>query len=492
MPERATASGRSGKSAEAIVPEAGEGPNEREEATTLRLEEAMPQMSEQLELALWGPGGTREDGVGVEAESAARGNALAGREMSLMERVVTYPNLQAALKRVKKNKGSPGVDGMSVQDLDAWLSEHWERTRGELLSGTYQPSAVLRREIPKAGGGMRPLGIPTAVDRLIQQMIQQVLTPIYDPTFSPWSFGFRPGRSAHDAIVSAQRMVQSGRRVVADVDLKSFFDRVQHDVLMERLSRRIGDKVLLGLIRRFLSAGILAGGITLERYEGTPQGGPLSPLLANILLDEVDKELERHGHSFVRYADDCNVYVRSRRAGERVMALLRRLYGRLRLAINEEKSAVDSANKRKFLGYSFWYATGSTVKRRVASKTLQVFKAEIREQTRRVRGESLASVIGSLEAKLVGWKNYFRLADTPNVFRELDGWIRHRLRALQLKQWRRGPKAYRELRRLGASVEVSARIAANLSRWWHNSGLLMNSVLDIRFFDRLGLPRLAD
>ena len=449
-------------------------------------------MSEQLELALWGPGGTREDGVGVEAESAACGNALPGREMSLMDRVVTYPNLQAALKRVKKNKGSPGVDGMSVLDLDAWLSEHWERTRGELLSGVYQPSAVLRREIPKAGGGMRPLGIPTAVDRLIQQMILQVLTPIYDPTFSPWSFGFRPGRSAHDAIMSAQRMVQSGRRVVADVDLKSFFDRVQHDVLMERLSRRIGDRSLLGLIRRFLTAGILAGGITLERYEGTPQGGPLSPLLANILLDEVDKELERHGHSFVRYADDCNVYVRSRRAGERVMALLRRLYGRLRLVINEEKSAVDSASKRKFLGYSFWYAKGSTVKRRVASKTLQAFKAEIRERTGRCRGQSLASVIGELKAKLLGWKNYFRLADTPRVFRELDGWIRHRLRALQLKQWRRGRKAFRELRRLGASVEVSARIAANLGRWWHNSGLLMNSVLDIRFFDRLGLPRLID
>jgi len=451
----------------------------------------MPQMSEQLELALWSPGGTREDEGSVEAESAARRNALSGREMRLMERVVSYPNLQAALKRVKKNKGSPGMDGMPVQDLDAWLLEHWERVRGELLSGAYQPSAVLRREIPKAGGGTRPLGIPTVVDRLIQQMILQVLTPIYDPTFSLWSFGFRPGRSAHDAIVAAQQMVQSGRRVVVDVDLKSFFERVQHDVLMERLSRRIGDVVLLGLIRRFLSAGILAGGITTERHEGTPQGGPLSPLLANILLDEVDKELERHGHSFTRYADDCNVYVRSRRAGERVMALLRHLYGNLRLVVNEEKSGVGRASERKFLGYSFWYTKGSVAKRRVAPKTLQAFKSEIREQTRRTRGMSLASVIGGLKAKLLGWKNYFRLADTPKIFGKLDEWIRHRLRAYQLKQWRRGRTAFRELRRLGASVEVAARIAGNLRRWWRTSALLMNEVLDNRFFDRQGLPKLV-
>ena len=450
----------------------------------------MPQMSEQLELALWGPSESREDGGSVEVESAVQGNALPGRAVSLMDRVVSHSNLQAALKRVKKNKGSPGVDGMPVQDLDAWLMEHWERVRGELLSGTYQPSLVLRREIPKSGGGMRPLGIPTAVDRLIQQMILQVLTPIFDPSFSAWSFGFRPGRSAHDAIVSAQGMVQSGRRIVVDVDLKSFFDRVQHDVLMVRLSRRIADRELLGLIRRFLSAGILAGGITLERYEGTPQGGPLSPLLANILLDEVDKELERHGHSFVRYADDCNVYVRSRRAGERVMSLLRRLYGRLRLEINEEKSAVGRAHERKFLGYSFWYGTGSVVKLRVASKTSHVFKAEIREQTRRVRGMSLAAVVGGLKAKLVGWKNYFRLADTPKIFRKLDEWIRHRLRAYQLKQWRRGPTAFRALRGLGAHEDVCARIAGNMRRWWHNSGLLMNKVFDIRFFDRLGLPTL--
>jgi len=450
----------------------------------------MPQMSEQLELALWGPSESREDRSSVEVESAVQGNALPGRDVSLMDRVVSHSNLQAALKRVKKNKGSPGVDGMSVQDLDGWLLEHWERVRGELLSGTYQPSLVLRREIPKSGGGMRPLGIPTAIDRLIQQMILQVLTPIFDPTFSAWSFGFRPGRSAHDAIVSAQRMVQTGRRVVVDVDLKSFFDRVQHDVLMVRLSRRIADRELLGLIRRFLSAGILVGGITMERHEGTPQGGPLSPLLANILLDEVDKALERHGHSFVRYADDCNVYVRSRRAGERVMSLLRRLYGRLRLEINEEKSAVGRAHERKFLGYSFWYGTGSVVKRRVASKTLQVFKAEIREQTRRVRGMSLAAVIGGLKAKLVGWRNYFRLADTPRLFRKLDEWIRHRLRAFQLKQWRRGRTAFRALRGLGAREDVCSRIAGNLRRWWHNSGLLMNMVFDIRFFDRLGLPKL--
>jgi RNA-directed DNA polymerase len=402
----------------------------------VRLGKAMPQMSEQLELALFGTGETPTEFGSEEAESAAHGDMLPGRECGLLERIVTDLNLQAALKRVKKNKGRPGVDGISVTDLDAWFRENWERVRSELVSGRYVPNPVLRCEIAKTGGGVRQLGIPTVVDRVIQQMILQVLTPIFDPTFSEWSFGFRPGRSAHGAIVAAHRMVQSGRKIVVDVDLKTFFDRVQHDVLMERLSRRIGDRILLKLIRRYLQAGILAKGVVIERHEGTPQGGPLSPLLANILLDEVDKELERRGHQFARYADDCNVYVHSEAAGHRVMALLRRLYGRLRLEVNEEKSAVGKADERKFLGYSFWFRPDGSVKLRVADKTKALFKSELRSMTKRVRGQSLESVIKGLRPKLIGWKNYFRLSDQVGFFRDMDKWIRHRLRALRLKQWK--------------------------------------------------------
>lgn len=456
----------------------------------MRLGKAMPQMSKQLELALFDAGESREERGSGEAAPAEQGETLPGKECGLMERIASCENLQAALKRVKRNKGRPGVDGMAVGELDQWLRENWERVRGELLCGRYAPAPVLRCEIPKAGGGVRQLGIPTVVDRLIQQMILQVLSPIYDPGFSQWSFGFRPGRSAHEAILAAQRHVQSGRRVVVDVDLKSFFDRVQHDVLMERLSRRIGDRRLLRLIRRYLEAGVLACGVVIERHEGAPQGGPLSPLLANILLDCVDQELERRGHAFARYADDCNVYVRSEAAGRRVMALLHRLYGRLRLSINEEKSAVGRADERKFLGYSFWYKRDGTVKRQVAEKTVGRFKAEIRHLTRRQSGRSLGAVIDGLRPKLIGWRNYFRLTERRGFFRELDQWIRHRLRALQLKQWKRGRTIYRELRRLGATKTVAYHVARFSKRWWHNSALDLNRVLDVRFFDRLGLPRL--
>lgn len=459
----------------------------------MHLGKSKPQMSEQLELALFDPGASRIAIGSGEGELAVHEDELPGEKWSnLMERVVSSSNLTTALKRVRQNKGSPGVDGMQVEELGDWLLEHWEGVREELLSGTYIPSPVRRAEIPKTGGGVRQLGIPTVLDRLIQQMLLQVLSPLYDPTFSDWSFGFRPGRSGQDAVIAAQRMVQSGRKVVADVDLRTFFDLVQHDVLMERLSRRIGDKVLLGLIRRYLQAGILAGGLVMDRHEGTPQGGPLSPLLANILLDEVDKELERRGHAFVRYADDCNVYVHSRKAGERVMALLRRLYGRLRLEVNEEKSKVASASTRKFLGYSFWYGSKGAVKRRVATKTIATFKSKVRELTRRNRGVSLQQVVADLVPYLRGWKNYFRLADTPGIFRELDEWIRHRLRCYQLKQWKRGRTIFQKLRTLGASVKVAACVAANGRRWWHNSAQYLNMVLNLRFFDRLGLPRLVE
>jgi group II intron reverse transcriptase/maturase len=405
--------------------------------------------------------------------------------------VVDSSNVEAALRRVKKNKGSPGIDGMTVEELPAHLATHWPRIREDLLAGTYQPQPVRRQVIPKKDGGERELGIPTVLDRLIQQCILHVLQPRFDPTFSQHSHGFRPGRGAHDAVRAAQRFIQEGRRWVVDVDLEKFFDRVHHDVLMGRLANRIADRRLLGLIRRYLEAGLMASGVVVERHEGTPQGGPLSPLLANVLLDDVDKELERRGHAFARYADDCNVYVRSKRAGERVMETLRRLFAKLRLRINEAKSAVARPWDRKFLGYSFWFAKGGEVKRRIASKALVTMKDRIRDITKRSGGRSLTSVIAELRGYLVGWKNYFRLADTPGVFRTTDEWIRHRLRAIQLKQWKRGTTIYRELVKRGLSSLAAAKVAGNGRRWWRNSGMAIHIALPTTLFDSLGLPRLA-
>ena len=447
-------------------------------------------MSRQLELPLENRGGPPNARWSAEEATATHGNERSGAS-DLMERVCERANLQAALKRVRKNKGSAGIDGMTVDELPEHLKTHWPALREQLLAGTYQPSPVRRHAIPKRGGGVRELGIPTVVDRFIQQAILQVLGPRFDPTFSQHSYGFRPKRSAHDAVVQAQRFVNEGRRFVVDVDLEKFFDRVNHDVLMGRLAKRIEDERLLGLIRRYLEAGMMANGVATERHEGTPQGGPLSPLLANVLLDEVDKELERRGHAFVRYADDCNVYVRSRRAGERVLGLLRRLYANLRLRVNEAKSAVDRAWNRKLLGYSFWSGRGGEVKRRVAPKALETMKDRVRELTRRTRSQSIARVAQDLRSYLTGWKNYFRLADTNNVFRELDEWIRHRLRALHLKHWRHGPTIYRELRARGLSERGAARAAINGRRWWKNSAQLVHIAFPIHYFDQLGIPRLA-
>jgi RNA-directed DNA polymerase len=408
-----------------------------------------------------------------------------------MERALAPANLRKALARVRRNKGSPGVDGMSTEDLPAYLREHWARLRSELLTGLYQPQPVKRVEIPKPGGGKRQLGIPTVLDRFIQQALLQVLQPQIDPSFSSQSYGFRPGRSAHDAVCQAQRYVQAGRRWVVDVDLEKFFDRVNHDILMGRLAQRVEDGRVLRLIRRYLGAGMFAHGVVVERHEGTPQGGPLSPLLANVLLDEVDRELERRGHRFVRYADDCNVYVGSQRAGERVGRLLRKLYAKLKLRVNEAKSAVAPATQRKLLGYSFWRGPAGTVKRRVAPKAKAAMKERVREITRRNGGRSMMQVMGTLRGYLYGWREYFKLADTPGVFRELDQWIRHRLRALQLKQWKRGRTIYRELRARGMSKINASRVAANARRWWKNSAMSLNAALPNRYFDELGLPRLA-
>lgn len=488
-PERATRKRRE-KSAEVVVADGGEGPNEEESETNVSLDGKRPQMSRQLELPFSGRGEAPRGKRSEEASAATHGNERSGAS-GLMEFACERKNLQAALKRVRRNKGGPGIDGMTVDELPAHLREHWPRLREQLQSGTYQPALVKQQLIPKATGGMRKLGIPTVLDRFIQQALLQVLQPTYDAGFSEHSHGFRPGRCAHDAIVEAQRYIQGGRKWVVDVDLEQFFDRVNHDVLMGRLAERIGDRRVLGLIRRYLGAGILADGLATERHEGTPQGGPLSPLLANVLLDEVDKELEKRGHTFVRYADDCNVYVQSRRAGERVMALLRRRYARLRLRINESKSAVDLATKRKILGYSFWNAPGKIVKRRVAAKSLATMKECVRLITRRTGGRSIEQVCGKLRSYLGGWKEYFRLAETPRIFADLDEWIRHRLRAIHLKHWKRGRVIYRELRRRGLSHVGAAKVAVNGRRWWNNSALLINVALPISYFDGLGVPRLA-
>lgn len=444
-----------------------------------------------LESRAEGPRVERSD----EPSTASNGSERSGSDdEKLLELVVERSNVEAALRRVKKNKGSAGIDGMTVEELPEHLAEHWPRIREELLAGYYQPKPVRRHAIPKKDGGVRELGIPTVLDRFVQQCILQVLQPRFDATFSQHSYGFRPGRSAHDAIRAAQRFIQEGRRWVVDVDLEAFFDRVNHDVLMGRLAKRITDRRVLGLIRRYLEAGVMASGVVAARYEGTPQGGPLSPLLANVLLDEVDKELERRGHAFARYADDCNVYVRSKRAGERVMKTLRRLYAGLRLRINESKSAIARPQDRKFLGYSFWYAKGSQVKRRVANKALVAMKDRVRDITKRSGGRSIPSVVQELRSFLVGWKNYFQLAETPSIFGELDEWIRHRLRAMHLKQWKRGSTIYRELVRRGMHPEGrtgARRIAANARRWWRNSGRAINIAFPVSYFDGLGVPRLA-
>jgi RNA-directed DNA polymerase len=507
-PERVTSPtrGRSEKSAEVVVvaaevgrkgnpPEAegsvgDEGPNGRKSEANVSLGKERRQKTTQVELPLECRGEAPNVQRSGEAGPATSENERSGID-HLMERVVERDNLKAALKRVRQNKGSPGVDGMTVDELPAYLVENWRTIREELLDGQYQPKPVREVEIPKNGGGVRKLGIPTALDRFIQQSMLQVLQPMFDGTFSEHSYGFRPGRNAHQAVLEAQRYIQEGRRIVVDVDLERFFDRVNHDVLMGRLAKRMGDKRMLGLIRRYLEAGIMADGVATERYEGTPQGGPLSPLLANVLLDEVDKELEKRGLSFVRYADDCNVYVRSRRAGERVLETMKGLYARLRLRINEAKSAVARPWERKFLGYSFWVAKGRVVKRRIADKALEAMKRRIRGITDRNGGRSMRTVFAELRGYLTGWREYFRLAETPTVLRELDKWIRHRLRMVQLKQWKRGKTIFREMVRLGANKEAARLVAGNSRRWCRNSAKLLHSALPTSYYDQRGVPRLA-
>jgi group II intron reverse transcriptase/maturase len=406
----------------------------------------------------------------------------------LLEHMLHRDNLEQAFKRVKQNKGAPGVDRVTVEQLQEHLWQHWDMVKNQLLSGTYQPKPVKRVEIPKPGGGVRLLGIPTAIDRFIQQALLQVMTPIFDPDFSENSYGFRPGRRAHDAVIKAQTYIREGYRWVVDMDLAQFFDRVNHDILMARVARKVKDKRVLKLIRAFLNAGVMEHGVTKETVEGTPQGGPLSPLLANILLDDLDKELTRRGHCFVRYADDNNVFIKSRRAGERVMkSITRFVEGKLKLKVNRDKSAVDRPWRRKFLGFSYLPNKQATI--RLAPKTLERFKCRVREITSRSKPVSMETRIVQLNRFLMGWIGYFKLASAKGHCDDFDGWIRRRLRMCLWKQWKRVRTRWRKLRGLNVP-EWAARMMANSRRGPWAMSRNLNNALDSSFWKNQGLKSL--
>lgn len=427
----------------------------------------------------------------VEAAMARNGTESSAGTEWLMEEVVEDKNLLEALKRVKQNKGGPGIDGMTVNDLASHMKKNWSDIRRQLLTGTYRPQPVKRVEIPKPNGGMRKLGIPTVMDRLIQQMLLQVLQKRLDPTFSDHSYGFRPGRSAHQAVVQAQKYIQEGRKWVVDIDLEKFFDQVNHDKLMGLLAKQIKDKRMLRLVRAFLRTGAMENGLVSPTTEGTPQGGPLSPLLSNIVLDVLDRELEKRGHRFVRYADDCNIYVKSKRAGHRVMkSITRFLEKKLKLKVNSQKSAVDRVSKRKFLGFSF--TIGKQVKRRIAPQAIKQFKAKVRYLTQRATGKSLDDIMNELTKYLKGWITYFGFCETPSVLRKLDNWLRRRLRSKLWKQWETPKNRFKELyRRAVSEVEAVQTAMSPKGPWRISSCRAMHIALPIKFFDAIGLPRLA-
>ena len=448
----------------------------------------------QLELAFTS-GGTgearRPNGKGTESTLARYESESLAESERLMEAVCEARNLKQALRRVKRNNGSPGVDGMKAEELPGWLIANWSRLREELLTGRYRPQPVKRVEIDKPDGGTRKLGIPTVIDRFVQQAVLQVIQRIWEPTFSESSYGFREGRSAHQAIEAAQRHLHEGYGWTVDIDLEKFFDRVHHDRLMARISTRISDRRMLGMVRAFLTAGVMEGGLVSPSSEGTPQGGPLSPLLSNIVLDELDQELEKRGHKFARYADDCNVYVRSRRAGQRVMATLRQfITNHLRLRINEQKSAVARPHERKFLGFTF--TSEDRPRRRIAPKSVLRFKNRIREITSRTRGRKLDDVVQELNLYLTGWRGYFGFIETPTILKALDGWIRRRLRAYIWKQWKTIKKRRRELRRRGVNRDRAAALASSRKGSWRISrSKPLSYALPKGFFDSLGLVRLS-
>lgn len=431
----------------------------------------------------------REHGMGVSSATAPKDHSRL-RALPLMEAVIERENMARAYRRVVANGGAPGVDRMPVDALLPHLTAHWARIKEELLEDRYQPQPVRIVEIPKPGGGVRTLGIPTCVDRLIQQALQQVLTPVFDPDFSESSYGFRPNRSAHEAVLAARAHVASGKRWVVDIDLEKFFDRVNHDVLVARIARKIEDKRVLRLIRRYLQAGAMSGGLVSARTEGTPQGGPLSPLLSNVLLDDLDKELERRGHAFCRYADDCNVYVGSKAAGERVMSSMTRfLEQRLRLKLNAEKSAVARPWDRKFLGYSMTMHKEPRLK--VAPASIRRLKGNLKELFRRGRGWSVASLIKELTPKLRGWMAYFKLSEVKGLFEELDGWLRRKLRCVIWRQWKRPFTRAKNLMKRGLTEERAWMSASNgRGPWWNAGASHMHDAFRARFFAGLGLVSL--
>ena len=433
-------------------------------------------------------------GLDQRAEpSPARDEELSSAEgQGVWEQIFERKNLFAALKRVKENKGAPGIDGMTVEELPEYLKAHWLEVRAQLDAGNYQPQPVRRQAIPKPDGGERLLGIPTVLDRLIQQAITQVMTPLFEPGFSEHSYGFRPGRRAHDAVKVAQGYIREGYTWVVDIDLEKFFDRVNHDKLMARVARVVKDRRVLMLIRKYLESGVMVNGVVLETGEGTPQGGPLSPLLANIMLDDLDKELEKRGHRFARYADDCNLYVRSRRAGERVMNSVRRFLDEvLSLRVNERKSAVDRPGRLKFLGFSFYTRKGEVLVR-VAKQALNRCRDKLRQLTRRTRSGKLEEIIQNVNEYVMGWIGYFRLADTPSVFAELDEWLRRRLRQLVWKRWKRGRTRYRELVALGVPPSRAAGGAGGTSPWRMAATPVVNEALSNAYWQKQGLRSIAE
>lgn len=435
-------------------------------------------------------------GTGIRTEAAPttrkRTKAEWEQEGGLMEAVVERGNLMLAYERVVKNKGAAGVDGLTVAEFKDHLKRYWPTIKAKLLAGEYIPSPVRRVDIPKPQGGVRTLGIPTLTDRLIQQALHQVLSPIFEADFSEHSYGFRPGRNAHQAVKAAQQSVAAGRRVVVDIDLEKFFDRVNHDLLMQKLSTKIDDRRVLRLIRRYLEAGLMAEGIVSPRTQGTPQGGPLSPLLSNILLTELDRELERRGHAFCRYADDCNIYVKSKAAGERVMASITRfLAEQLKLKVNAAKSAAAEPWKRTFLGYSLtWH---KSPKLRIAPESRKRQKDKIRAVLKGARGRNLKTVIDELNPILRGWAAYFKLTETRRALEEMDGWIRHKLRCILWRQWKRPYTRAKNLMKAGLTEERAFRSAFNQrGPWWNSGASHMNQAFPKSFFDRLGLVSLLN
>jgi len=440
-----------------------------------------------------GEGGRNLPGTaaGAETRSAAVGETKP-EALRLMEAVVERSNMQCACERVVGNEGAPGVDGLTVAELKPWLKAHWPKIRQALLAGEYMPAAVRKVEIPKPQGGVRTLGIPTVVDRLIQQALHQVMQPLFEPEFSESSYGFRAGRNAHQAVKAARGYVAEGKRWVVDLDLEKFFDRVNHDVLMARVARQVKDKRVVKLIRRYLEAGLMEGGVASARTEGTPQGGPLSPLLSNILLTDLDRELEKRGHRFCRYADDCNIYVGSERSGQRVMAAVTAfLERRLKLKVNADKSAVARPWQRKFLGYSMtWHREP---KLRIAQQSRERLAEKIRKALRAARGRSLKPVIEQLNPLLRGWMAYFRLTEVKSMLEELDGWIRHKLRTRLWRQWKRNHTRARNLMRAGLDKQRAWQSATNgHGPWWNGGASHMNEAYPKSWFDRMDLVSLLD